>query len=61
MKNAFRNFFALVILSSAPALAAELPKEGNYDYTSCQTSVNNVISFSKDHTAYGFELTGTSY
>ena len=51
MKTAFRNVLAVVIFTSAPALAAELPKEGNYDSTSCQTSVNNVISFSKEHTA----------
>jgi hypothetical protein len=60
MKHAFRNVLAVVLFTSAPALTAELPKEGNYDYTSCQTSVNNVISFSKDYTAYSFEMTGTS-
>src|SRR3954462_1724110 len=59
MKNAFRNVLAAVIFTSAPALAAELPKEGNYDSTSCQTSVNNVISFSKEHTASSWELTGS--
>ena len=59
MKHAFRNVLAGVILISAPAFAAELPKEGNYDYTACQTSVNNVISFSKEHTASSYELTGS--
>jgi len=60
MKNALRNVFALVILTSTPALAAELPKEGNYDYTSCWSGVNNVISYSKEHTASSYEMTGTN-
>jgi hypothetical protein len=60
MKNAFRNVLAGLIFISAPAFAAELPKEGNYDFTACQTSVNNVISFSKDHTASSYELTGAT-
>ena len=59
MKYAFRNVLAVLLFTSAPALTAELPKEGNFDYTACQTSVNNVISFSKDHTASSYELTGS--
>src|SRR4249920_1111369 len=60
MKNAVWDVLAVLIFTSATALSAELPKEGNYDYTACQTSVNNVISFSKDHTASSYELTGVS-
>jgi len=60
MENAIRTAVTLLILASAPALAAELPKEGNYDYTSCWAGVNNVISFSKDHTASSYEMTGTN-
>ena len=37
-----------------------MPKEGNYDYTSCWSGVNNVITFSKTHTASSFEMTGTN-
>ena len=60
MKHAFRNVLAILLFTSAPpAFTAELPKEGNYDYTACQTSVNNLISFSKDHTASSYELTGS--
>jgi hypothetical protein len=59
MKSAFRNVFALVIFTSTPALAAELPKEGNYDQHSCWAGVSNLISFSKEHTASSFEMTGT--
>jgi hypothetical protein len=60
MKHAFRNVLALVIFVSAPALAAELPKEGNYDYTSCWSGVSNAISFSKEHTANSYEMTGAT-
>jgi hypothetical protein len=60
MRHADRNVLAVMLFTSAPALTAELPREGNYDYTACQTAVNNVISFSKDHTAYTYELTGTT-
>jgi hypothetical protein len=45
MKNGWLVF---VIFTFAPsAFAAELPKEGTYDYTSCWTSVRNDINFSK--------------
>ena len=49
----------LIVASPFSAFAAELPKEGSYDYTSCWTGVNNVITFSKTHTASSNELTGT--
>jgi hypothetical protein len=49
----------IIFIFAPSAFAAELPKEGNYDYTSCQTSVNNAILFSKDHTASSYELTGS--
>ena len=54
---------ALSILSSVPvlsAVAAELPKEGNYDYTACWSGVNSVITFSKTHTASSYEMTGSN-
>ena len=50
----------LVVASPFSALAGDLPKEGNYDYTSCWSGVNNVITFSKTHTASSFEMTGTN-
>ena len=50
---------ALIVTTSVvSAFAAELPKEGNYDYTSCWSGVNNTITFSKTHTAASYELTG---
>ncbi|MCG2633219.1 hypothetical protein L6654_42665 [Bradyrhizobium sp. WYCCWR 13023] len=48
----------LIIASASSAFAAELPKEGTYDYTACWSGVNNVISFSKTHTAMSYEMTG---
>jgi hypothetical protein len=54
--------YALAVLiggSSFSALAAELPKEGSYDYIACWSGVNNTITFSKTNTGSSFELTGT--
>ena len=50
----------LIVASPFSAFAAELPKEGSYDYTACWTGVNNVITFSKSHTASSYEMTGTT-
>jgi hypothetical protein len=51
---------SVVIFTSAPALTAELQQEGNFDYTFSSAGVNNVISFSKDHNAISYEMTGTT-
>src|SRR5262249_37225838 len=50
----------LIVASPFSALAGELPKEGNYDFTSCSSSVTSVITFSKTHTATSYEVTGTN-
>jgi hypothetical protein len=50
----------LIVASPFSALAGELPKEGNYDFTSCSSSVTSVITFSKTHTASSYEVTGTN-
>ncbi len=61
MKRASRYVLGLLILTSAPAaFASDLPKEGSYDYTACWSGVNNVITFSKTHTASSYEMTGTT-
>jgi hypothetical protein len=61
MKRASRYLLGLLILTAAPsAFAAELPKEGSYDYTACWSGVNNVITFSKAHTASSYEMTGAT-
>lgn len=49
---------ALVV--SGSAVAQTLPKEGNYDFTSCWSGVSNVIAFSKTHVAFSYEMTGTN-
>lgn len=50
----------IVAIATGTALAADLPKEGSYDFTSCWAGVSNTISFSNTHSAFSFELTGTS-
>jgi len=49
---------ALTIAGAATAQA--LPKEGRYDYTACWSGVSNLIAFSKTHSAFSFEMTGTT-
>ena len=48
----------LIVASPFSAFAAELPKEGSYDYIACWSGANNVITFSKTHTASSYEMTG---
>jgi hypothetical protein len=50
----------LIVASPFSALAGELPKEGNYDFISCSSSVNSAITFSKTHTGSSYEVTGTN-
>ena len=48
----------LIITSPLSAFAAEVPKEGSYDYIACWSAVRNAIEFSKTHTAFSYEMTG---
>jgi hypothetical protein len=41
------------------ALAADLPKEGSYDFMSCYSGTVNPMEFSKTHTANTTEIRGT--
>ena len=50
----------LIVASPFSAFAAELPKEGSYDFNSCWSGVNNAITFSKTHAASSYEMTGTT-
>ena len=50
----------LIVASPFAAFAAELPKEGNYDFISCSSGVYSAITFSKTHTANSYEITGTN-
>ena len=53
-------FAVLFLAGVGGALAADLPKEGSYDVTSCSSGVSSAIAFSKTHTASSYELTGTT-
>ena len=55
-----RIVFAALAAAAGSALAAELPKEGTYDYTACWSTVRYPIAFSKTHIAFAFEMTGTN-
>ena len=50
----------LIIASPFSAFAAELPKEGSYDFTSCNSGVANVITFSKTYTGSSYEMTASA-
>jgi hypothetical protein len=58
------QFLSLVVFIAASAggsaFAADLPKEGSYDFTSCWSGVSNPITFSKTHSAFSYEMTGTT-
>jgi hypothetical protein len=60
-EGAMQRYVLALLIVAAPfsAFAAELPKEGSYDFTSCASGVASVIDFSKTHTGSNFEETGT--
>jgi hypothetical protein len=43
---------------AAPALAADLPKEGRYDFVSCFSGTSNPMEFAKGYSASTQEFTG---
>jgi hypothetical protein len=49
-----------VIAAGSQAAAADVPKEGSYDITSCWSGTGNAIEFSKAHSAISFEIVGTN-
>lgn len=46
-----------LVMFSVPALA-EMPKEGNYDYTACWSGTSNVTKFSDSHLIIANDFTG---
>ena len=56
------QFLPIAMLTAVAAVgsafAANLPKEGRYEYTACWSGISNVITFSKTHRAFSFEQTG---
>jgi hypothetical protein len=55
-----RAFIAALLSGASTALAADLSPEGKYDFTSCYSGVTTPIQFSKTHSAFTFEMTGTT-
>ena len=51
---------SLIVASPFSAFAAELPKEGSYDFISCGSSVYSAITFSKTHAGSSWESSGTN-
>ena len=51
---------ALVLAASAAAQAADLPKEGSYDFTACWSGASSMVAFSKTQWANTFEMTGST-
>jgi hypothetical protein len=60
MYRTIRCAAAGAVIFAMPAKAAELPKEGKFDVTTCYTVATNDITFSKTHSASTHELIGTS-
>lgn len=60
----FKRMFLLATpllgVCSGFALAADLPKEGYYDHTTCFTRNSTRIDYAKTHFAYSYEETGQS-
>ena len=52
---------AIIAVSAVgSALAADVPKEGTFDYTSCFSGESKLISFSNTYSAYSYEMIGTN-
>jgi hypothetical protein len=51
---------AALFSGTSVAIAADFPPEGKYDFTACWSGVSNPIQFSKTHTAFTYDMTGSS-
>lgn len=51
---------AAVLAWAGGAVAQSMPKEGNYDFTSCYSGTTNEIAFSKTHSAGSIESVGNN-
>jgi hypothetical protein len=59
MKRTIKIAGMVIAVSLQNFAAAQSPKEGTYDYVSCWSGVSNTIEFSKSHSAYSYEMTGS--
>ena len=57
MKHAY---MMIALLAAASAQAADLPKEGSFNFTACWSGTNSLVAFSKTHWAINFEMTGST-
>ncbi|MEX2198680.1 MAG: hypothetical protein WD886_07700 [Burkholderiales bacterium] len=55
-----RICMAAALVLAASAQAADLPKEGSFDFTACWAGTSNLVAFSKTHWANTFEMTGST-
>jgi hypothetical protein len=56
----FMKATALIAMAAAGStIAADLPKEGKYDYTACWSGASNAIAFSDGYSASSYEFTGS--
>jgi hypothetical protein len=60
-KTALQVISAAIIGGVGATAAADLPKEGKYDVTSCWSGMANSIDFSKTYSAANCELTGATH
>jgi hypothetical protein len=61
LKPQFANAgLVAALMVGGAATAQTLPKEGTYDYTACWSGVSTVIAFSKTHSAFSYEMTGST-
>ena len=59
-KSAVTVISTALIGAIGQAAAAERPKEGTFEYTSCWAGTGNYIEFSKTHNGVSYEFVGTS-
>lgn len=61
LKLQFTNAGLVAALAVAGAATAQTyQKEGNYDYTSCNSGTRNVIQFSKTHSFSSYDFVGNN-
>lgn len=60
MKQAVLCGLAMTVSGLGAAGSADLPKEGNFDYTACWSGVASKVDFSKEHSATNVEFTGVT-
>ena len=61
VKQAFSNAgLVAALIVAGTAVAADLPKEGNYDFTSCFAGVMTGMGIAKGEGVFTFEMTGVT-